>query len=71
MSICHFNFALNPVCKTCSWKLFKVIKNNLKKCLFELLLCSEARERWGQPLWDNQLFCGSFVHGLCGTLTHH
>ena len=35
-SICHFNFVLNPVCKTCSWNLFEVSKNDLKKCVPEI-----------------------------------
>ena len=33
--ICHSNFDLNYVCKTCSWNCFEVTKNDLKKCVLE------------------------------------
>ena len=35
-SICYFNLDLNPVCKTCSWSLFEVSKNDLNKCVLKI-----------------------------------
>ena len=44
-SICHFNFYLNPGCKTCSWNLFEVSKNDLKTSVLEIaaLLRSQGK----------------------------
>ena len=35
-SVSDFNFDLDPVCKTCSWNVFEVSKNDLKKCVLEI-----------------------------------
>ena len=32
--MCHFNFDLNPVCKTCSWNPFEVSKLCTGDCCF-------------------------------------
>ena len=36
-----------------------------------LLLCSKARVRYGQPIWDNQLLSRFFVHALYQTLGYN
>ena len=46
-SICHFNFDLNPVCKTCSWNLFQVSKNVLKKCVSEIAALLQSQGEVG------------------------
>ena len=42
-----------------------------KSVYLRLLLCSKAKERWGQPFWDNQLLPTAFVHALYRTLGCH
>ena len=49
-SICHFNFDLNPVCKTCSWNLFEVSKNDLKKCVLEIAALLQSQGEVGSAL---------------------
>ena len=56
-SICHFNFALNPVCKTCSWNLFEVSKNNLKKCVLEIAALLQSQGEVGSTLLGQSIPC--------------
>ena len=44
-SICQFNFDFNPVRKTCSWNLFEVTENDLKKCVLEIATLFQSQER--------------------------
>ena len=48
--ICRFNFDFNPVCKTCSWNLFEVSKNDLKKCVFEIAALLQSQGEEGSAL---------------------
>ena len=61
MSIFHFNLDLNPVCKTCSWSLFEVSKNNLKKCVLDIAALLQSQEKIGSASLG-QSFPG---HMLC------
>ena len=49
-SICQFNFDLNPVCKTCSWNLFEVSKNDLKRCVLEIAALLRSQMEVGSAL---------------------
>ena len=79
-SICHFNFHLNPVCKTCSWNLFEVSKNDLKRCVLEIAALLQSQGEVGSALlgqstpprilsacslWDLRLsLCWIYLHSF-------
>ena len=42
-----------------------------KSVYWRWLLCSKARERYGQPIWDSHVPRRSFVHALYGNLGYH
>ena len=50
MSICYFNFDLDPVCKTCSWNLLEVSKNDLKNCVLEIAALPQSQGKVGSAL---------------------
>ena len=50
--IYHFNFDLNPVCKACSWNLFEVSKNDLKKCVPETAASLQSQGEVGSALQE-------------------
>ena len=49
-SICQFNFDFNPLCKTCSWNLFEVRKNDLKKCVLDIAALLQSQGEVGSAL---------------------
>ena len=66
--ICHFNFDLNPVCKTCSWNLSEVSKNDLKKCVLEIAAWLGSQgEDWSALLGQSappQILCACTLPDL-------
>ena len=61
-SECHFNFDLNPVCKTCSWNVFEISKTYLKKCVLEVAALLQSQGEVGSALLGQSthsltLFC--------------
>ena len=67
-SICQFTFNFNPVCKICSWNLFGVTKNDLKKCVseFAALLQSqrEVRSVLLKQSTPSQILCACTLRDL-------
>ena len=67
-SICHFNFDVNPVCKTCSWNLFEVSRNDLKKCVLGIAALLSSQGEVGSALLGQstppQILCGCTLPDL-------
>ena len=70
-SICQFNFDLSPLCKTCSWSHFEVLKNDLKECILEIAALLHSQEKVGSALLAESAPPGSFVHALYRTFGYH
>ena len=70
-SICHFNCDLNPVCKTYSWNLFEVNKNDLKKCVLEMAALLQSQRKVKSALLGQSTGSQILLHALYRTLGYH